>query len=189
MSATAQQIVERALRRLALVNADESPDSASLAHGLAALNELIASWAADGLATADRTLTAAISAGSATVTVDTAHLAAGMLVSGTGIPSGAVIASIDSANRITLSQAATVSNDAASLTFTAIPFGAEHEAGVIALLAARLAEDYGKTPGPVLLRDAERGEERLRAAFIPVLPATFDTALVRTSLRVPRGDT
>lgn len=188
MSATAQQIVERAVRRLGLVDPTDSVSGADLDHGLAALNELIASWEADGLATANRTLTAAISDGSVTVAVVTADLAAGMFVAGTGIPSGTVIESIDSDNQITLSQAATASNDAAALTFTAIPFGAELEAGVVALLAVRLAEEYGKTPGPVLLRDAERGEERLRAAFLTVTRARFDTALIRTPMRVPRGD-
>ncbi len=188
--ATAEDIVQRAVRRLGLVDPTESVSGADLDHGLAALNEMISSWAADGLATADQTLEATITSGSAAVSAleSTSDLAAGMYVTGTGIPSSTLIKSIDGPTTITLTKDATASADGVSLTFTALPFDAKLEAGVVAMLAVRLGEDYGKAPGPILLRDAALGEERLRAAFITVLPATFDTALTRTSLKVSRGD-
>lgn len=53
-----------------------------------------------------------------TVAMDsTAELVKGMAVSGTGIPTGAYIASIDSPTAFTLSAAATASNDPTTLTF------------------------------------------------------------------------
>jgi hypothetical protein len=187
--ATAEDIVQRAVRRLGLVDPTESVSGADLDHGLAALNEMISSWAADGLATADQTLPATVTSGSAEIAglESTSTLAVGMYVTGTGIPTATLIKSIDGETTLTLTKAATASGET-TLTFTALPFDARHEAGVVAMLAVRLAEDYGKTPAAVLVRDAERGEERLRAAFMTILPASFDTALTRTSMRVSRGD-
>jgi hypothetical protein len=179
--ATAQEIVTRAFKRLSLIEANESVSGADLADGLAALNEMISSWAADGLATGDQALTGAIVSGDATVSEleTTADLAIGMFVSGTGIPASTLIKSIDGPTKVTLNQNAT-STGSFSLTFTALPFDASLEAGVVALLAVRLAEDYGKTPGPILMRDADRGEKQLQAAFLHVPKARFDTALTRT---------
>ncbi|MEA3065151.1 MAG: hypothetical protein QOJ27_1597 [Sphingomonadales bacterium] len=60
----------------------------------------------------------ATTSGSAVVTgiASTQLYAAGMAVTGTGIPSGTTILSIDSATQLTLSQAATATNSLASLT-------------------------------------------------------------------------
>ena len=58
-----------------------------------------------------------------------------------------------------------------------LPIDARFEQGVTALLAVRLAEDYGKTPGPVLMRDADNGWTALLAAFLSVRPQTFDNVL------------
>ncbi len=186
--ATAEQIVTRALKRISNVAPGESPPPADLQDGLAALNEMISSWAADGLATADQTLQASVVSGDPALREleSTSKLAIGMFVNGIGIPSGAAIKSIDSSSQVTMTQPAT-STGSFSLSITALPFDASHEAGVVAMLAVRLSEDYGKTPGPVLLRDADRGEERLRAAFTYVPRASFDTALTRTPSQLIRG--
>lgn len=186
--ATAEHIVTRALKRIGNVAAGASVPPADLQDGLAALNEMISSWAADGLATADQTFQASVVSGDAVLSEleSTAKLAVGMFVNGIGIASGAAIKSIDSPSRVTMTQPAT-STGSFALSFTALPFDASQEAGVVAMLAVRLAEDYGKTPGPVLLRDANRGEERLRAAFTHVPRASFDTALTRTPSQLIRG--
>lgn len=179
--ASAQEIVDRAFRRLAIIGTGESVAPADLQTGLAALNEMISSWAADGLATADQTLTGRVTSGDTVVQeIDVSKLALGMFVTGTGIPSGAVITAIGTPDHITLSIAATADGAEVSLTFTALPFDASLEAGVVALLAVRLAEDYGKTPGPILARDADRGEKQLQAAFLSVPRSTFDLGLTRT---------
>lgn len=179
--ATAQEIVGRAIKRLGMIDSVDSVSGADLEDGLAALNEMISSWAADGLATADQTLDGKIIAGDAAVTEleSTFDLAIGMFVSGSGIQPNTTIKSIDSPTKVTLSKAAT-NTDSVTLTFTALPFDASLEAGVVAMLAVRLAEDYGKTPGPVLARDAERGERQLEAAFLHVPKAKFDAALTHT---------
>ncbi len=180
--ASAEQIVGRAFKRLSLIEANDNVSGADLQDGLAALNGMISSWAADGLATADQTLTGRVTAGDARISeIDTSKLAVGMFVSGDGIPAATLLESIDDRDKITLSQQATVSGAETSLTFTALPFDAKLEGGVVALLAVRIAEDYGKTPGPILLRDADRGEKQLQAAFLTVPRAQFDIALTRTT--------
>jgi len=55
-----------------------------------------------------------------------------------------------------------------------------YEGGVVALLAVRLAEDYGKSPGAVLIRDANAGWAAIQAAFVVPPAAQFDGGLVRT---------
>lgn len=186
--ASAEQIVTRAFRRLGTFEANSSVSAEDLQHGLAALNEMISSWAADGLTTADQSLVASVVSGSAELREleTTANLAVGMFVAGPGIPSGAMIESIDSATQVTMTQNATLTG-MPTLSFTPLPFDARHEEGVVAMLAVRLAEDYGQTPGPVLVRDADRGMERLRAAFMHVPRATFDFALTRTPSQIIRG--
>lgn len=179
--ATAQEIVGRAFKRLGLIEANESVSGADLADGLAALNEMISSWAADGLATADQTVTGRVTDGDAVVReIDTSMLALGMFVSGAGIQAGTVIDQIGTPNSLILSQAATASGAEVSLTFTALPFDASLEMGVIAMLAVYIAPDYGKTPSPKVEKDAERGEKQLQAAFLHVPRAQFDRALTST---------
>jgi hypothetical protein len=58
-----------------------------------------------------------------------------------------------------------------------LPIDARFEQGVTALLAMRLAEDYGKTAGPILQRDAANGWAGLQAAFFAVPQSSFDRAL------------
>lgn len=188
--ATATEIVQRAFRRLALFDATESASGADLEDGLAALNEMISSWAADGLATADQTLEATVTSGDPAIAdlESTSDLAVGMYVTGSGIPSSTLVKSIDSGSKITLTKDATASGSEVELTFTALPFDAKLEAGVVAMLAVRLSEDYGKPPGPVLLRDAERGESQLRAAFLHVPKAGFDLGLTRMPSTIIRGE-
>lgn len=52
-----------------------------------------------------------------------------------------------------------------------------YEQAVIAMLAVRLCEDYGKTPGPVLERDAEDGWSKLQGAYFAVPQSRFESAL------------
>jgi hypothetical protein len=111
MSSSAQ-IVARALKRINVVAAGEDPSAVDAADGLAALNAMIAGWAADGI---------------------------------------------------------NISPD--------IPLPAKHEEGVIALLAVRLAPDYGRTPIRQVEIDADEGKYRLEADYISAPLASFDTGL------------
>lgn len=110
--ATATEISTRALRRLGVIDALESPSAADVAHATDALTAMIAAWEADGL-------------------------------------SGDVL-----------------------------PLDSRFEQGITALLAVRLAEDYGKTPGPVLVSDAKRGETQIMAAYMAVPLASVELTYV-----------
>lgn len=65
-----------------------------------------------------------------------------------------------------------------------LPLDARFEQGVTAMLAVRLAEDYGKTPGSVLVRDAREGEEQLQSAFFTVPASRFEGALKNVGINV-----
>lgn len=109
--ATSTQICTRALRRLAVIAADETPANADIDAANEALTAMINSWEVEGL-TAD-----------------------------------------------------------------AIPLDPRFEQGLVAMLAMRLAEEYGKTPSQVLVRDANDGWNGIKAAFFAVPASRFDKAL------------
>jgi hypothetical protein len=110
---TSAQIVARALKRINVVAAGEDPSAVDAADGLAALNAMIAGWAADGI---------------------------------------------------------NISPD--------VPLPSKHEEGVVAMLAVRLAPDYGRMPSPLVTEAANEGMYRLEADYISAPLARFDTALV-----------
>ena len=68
-----------------------------------------------------------------------------------------------------------------------LPLDPRFEQGIIAMLAVRIASDHNITPNAILLRDADRGEENLRAAFFTVPQSTFDNALVRSGTNYTFG--
>lgn len=70
--------------------------------------------------------------------------------------------------------------EADGLSGDLLPIDARFEQAIVALLAVRLSEDYGKAPGPVLLRDADNGWSQLSSAFFAVPKSQFDTSLVYT---------
>jgi hypothetical protein len=107
------QIVARALKRINVVAAGEDPSAGDAADGLAALNAMIAGWAADGI---------------------------------------------------------NISPD--------VPLPSKHEEGVVAMLAVRLAPDYGREPSPLVYEAATEGMYRLEADYISAPLAQFDSALI-----------
>lgn len=109
--ATSVQICTRALRRLSVIAADETPASADIDAAKEALTAMINSWETEGL-TAD-----------------------------------------------------------------AVPLDARFEQAVVAMLAVRIAEEYGKSPSDVLVRDANDGWNAIKAAFFAVPASRFDKAL------------
>lgn len=117
--ATATEISTRALKRLQIVDALETPSSADIQYATDALNAMIASWECDGL-----------------------------------------------------------SGDT-------IPLDSRFEQGITAMLAVRLAEDYGKTPGAVMVRDADNGWSAIQSAFFVVPSSTFENSLRYTGPSVP----
>ena len=59
-----------------------------------------------------------------------------------------------------------------------VPLPSRHEDGIVALLAVRIAPDYGKTPSAQVVADADKGWAGLLAEYIRAPRAQFDTALV-----------
>lgn len=112
--ATATQIATRALRRLRVTGADETPSASDVAAMTEGLEALINSWEASGL-----------------------------------------------------------TNDT-------LPLDARFEQAVVAMLAVRMADEFGKTPSQVLFRDADAGERQIMGAFFPVPQSTFESALQHT---------
>lgn len=109
--ATATEIATKALKRINVIAAGETPSAAEMSDATDALNAMVASWESDAL-----------------------------------------------------------SGDT-------LPLDARFEQGIIAMLAERLAEDYGKQVGPILANDAKNGRAALQAAFFAVPQSTFDRAL------------
>jgi hypothetical protein len=70
--------------------------------------------------------------------------------------------------------------EADGLTGDILPLDARFEAGVVAMLAVRVAGEYGKEPDAVLVRDAENGWTQISSAFFAVPASRFDSALKYT---------
>jgi hypothetical protein len=85
--ATAQDIVTEAFKAINAIDINEASASpAEMSGGLGRLNRLIASWAGQGLAVADQSMTGDLASGGAKVTVaSTANLAPGLNVSGASL--------------------------------------------------------------------------------------------------------
>lgn len=96
------------------------------------------------------------------------------------VQGGSTASAVDVADATEALSAMIAAWDTGWLQGDALPIDARFEAGLIAMLAVRMAEDYNITPGPVLMRDAQRGEEQLNAAFLSVPPSSFDASLVNT---------
>jgi len=60
-----------------------------------------------------------------------------------------------------------------------VPLPSEHEEGVVAMLAVRLADDFGATLTPIVVRDATAGMARLQSSYLSAPLSRFDTALLR----------
>lgn len=71
--------------------------------------------------------------------------------------------------------------EAEGLSGDVLPLDSRFEQGVVAMLAVRIAEDFGVTPGPVLMRDAADGWSALLAAYWAVPQAAFESSLRQTS--------
>ncbi|MBL4753627.1 MAG: hypothetical protein JKY52_08565 [Flavobacteriales bacterium] len=66
-----------------------------------------------------------------------------------------------------------------------IPYPVEHDDGLEAILALRLAENTGSEVTPLLVNAASVGLSRLRARYLPDLTVNLDYALYRTPSHIP----
>lgn len=61
---------------------------------------------------------------------------------------------------------------------TEYPLDSRFQSGVIAILALRLTDEFGKSPTAMLVADAKTGRERLNGAYFVVPQASFDAGLL-----------
>jgi hypothetical protein len=79
--------------------------------------------------------------------------------------------------------------EAHGLSGDVLPLDSRFEQGIIAMLAVRLAEEYGKEPNSVLVRDADDGWRLLQAAFFAVPASQFDYGIKETGQDSPSDST
>jgi len=203
--ATVRDIITQALKRIRVIASGETPQASDIADGLTALNQMMSGWATNGVnvlhndyALADTFTffvppTVLDGVGSTTTTMDyltdqgdwDASLNSPILSNG-GRNRGDVF-------RVSVSGATIVDNVVGATVGQFIIFNGvqwipcedstRRQQGVIAMLAVRLAEDYGVAVTPVVARDAADGWSSLLQQFVHVPDATFDPALTRTPSR------
>lgn len=197
---TVREIIQRSYRRLMLQASGEPMSATEASDGLAALNDMIYAWPLDSVETlhqgfvltdtavffvpprdlSSAAMTAVGYGGTWNASTNTPTLA-----SATGTQ-GAVYR---------VSVAGSASLDGVS-TWAADDFlvfdGAawlkglnsnRHLGGIAALLAVRMAADFGMTPPDVVVHDAQTGWAALLSDFIKIPDATFDAGLTRLPSR------
>lgn len=192
--ATAREIITRSLRRLRVVGVMEDPPAEILTHGLNAFNDMLSAYEADNLTTETVIITGNVSNGSKRITnlnstsnlTDTSDLVVGMEVSGTGV--SARIHEIINTGEVDMTTAATATGTGVTLTFSALPMDDSLTEALVSVLAVRLAEDFGRSIGPVLARDAKRGQAQIDGAFLKVPRQELDRTLTDMSSRRWYGD-
>lgn len=70
--------------------------------------------------------------------------------------------------------------NADGLTVPALPLDERFDQGLVAMLAVRMAGDFGKAPDEIMVRDAINGERQIMAAYFGVPASRFDDALTST---------
>lgn len=78
--------------------------------------------------------------------------------------------------------------EAEGLSGDVLPLDSRYEQGVVAMLAVRICEEYGKTPGAVLVRDADNGWSALQAAYFAVPASKFESGLAYSGTYKTLGD-
>jgi len=194
---TTREICTRALRRIRVIGADDDPAAPDSALALAVLNDMMHAWAYSGigiehddLALGDTFFFFVPPAG-VSGTVIAALDYQGTWNASTNSPTLTSASGtkgywyrVSTAGSTTLDDVTTWSVDEA-----AVFDGAEwlksqssrrYEAAVIALLAERLAGDFGIGVDQILARDARGGWDAILAAFVVPPAAQFDGGIVRT---------
>ena len=203
--ATARDIINRALKRIRVLNSTESASGTDASDGLDALNDMMHGWKSDGVDVnhSDFTLASTfeffvppiptyLSAMSEGRIADALHKQAykgtwdadansPALVSGTGTSGD--LYKVGTAGSTTLDgNTSWVLNDYILFDGQNWLKGRSsrvHEQGVVAMLAVRLAEDYGLEPRPLVLRDADKGWDSICGDFIVPGLAQFDDGLAQ----------
>lgn len=203
--ATARDICTRALKRLGIVAVGESMTAAEAADALADLNDMIASWQTLGVNTlasaftlndtvvffvpprildteTDRTSTSDVLSyqGAWNASTNTPSLA-----TATGTK-GHVYKVSDAGSTVLDDLTSQAVDDYIVFNGTEWLKGqssAKHIQGIIAMLAVRVAPDYGVAVPDVVARDAELGWRAILADYVRPPAATFDAMLTLTRSR------
>lgn len=190
---TAQEIVIDAFGLLSAIDINEAaPSPVEMTKSLRVLDQMIAGWAREGLATTDVTRTCVVDGTTGMLTgvtdpltssTDVLKLAPGMNASGTGV-TGRILSIDDLAKKVQLDAVTTVAGTAVSVAFTLLPLHPKFERGVAALLALEIAPMIGQDNiPPMTVRMAQSGWLALQANFMRIPPVGFDPALFQTSAR------
>lgn len=176
---TCRDIVTNALRELRVIAAGESPSSDEASDVLAALNGMIAGWRAESI----------VIAYPASVNwrgewaVNTSY-SVNDGVARNGIPVTCAVAHtssyydqpIGSPNWASYWTVSTLITYAIGDTF---PLPGQFEDGVTAMLAVRIAPQFGKEPSAGTVLRARDGKTAIFAAYMPIRPVSVDAGLTR----------
>lgn len=176
---TARTIVTRALGELMYLAENETPSAKMMADGVDALNGLIASWHNEGIIVlyppgttwkgdwtnnTNYAVNESVARSGSTYTCSVAHTSS--LYDKPG----------SSAN---WSSYWTLYAETPLTTDGTFPLGAEHERGVVALMALEIAPMFNKDVSPFTLQKASMGKTQLMAAYMPIVPVRVDAGLTR----------
>ncbi|MFZ4748116.1 MAG: hypothetical protein ACOYLK_14710 [Sphingomonas sp.] len=194
--ATVSAIIDRALKRAGVLDAGENASGADLADALTALNEIMRGWKGENVDIAHQDFVAADTFVwfvppadmKSAVLADLSYQGAWnastntpTLASATG--TSGYLYKVSVAGSTTLDDVTSWSlNDFAIYDGTEWLKGQSsttYDGAVVAILAMRVLEDFGGTPGPILSRDADMGWRRIMAQFVRPDVAIFDSALLR----------
>lgn len=196
--ATTRNIIIRALKRAAVIDAGEggSASADDITDGLATLNEMMFAWRGQGVDIAHQTLALSDefvwfvppAAMKSAVLFDLSYRGtwnastnSPALATGTG--TSGYLYKVSTGGSTTLDDVTSWSaNDYAIFDgrdWLKGQSSAMFDGAVVALLAMRIAEEYGSAPGPVLVADAKNGWAMIQAQFVRPDTVIFDTALVR----------
>lgn len=195
--ATVADIVTRALRRLRIVDATESPSAEDMALGVQALNDMLRAWAGQGVDILQQseyvstdTFVFFVPPTDATAVLVSALSYRGTWNASTNSPALASSSGTQGYVYKVSTAGATTLDDVTSWSVNefAVFDGAEwvkarsstrYESAVVALLAVRLADDFGSDPSAVVMSDANNGWIDIQAAYIVPAANPFDRALTR----------
>lgn len=188
--ATARDIITRSLRRIRVISIIDSAPAEIAEHALTVFNDMLTGYEADNLLTETVEITGNVSAGSRKITnldnannlKNTRDIAVGMRVLGAGLDGQ--VDKILSDAELELTVPATISGTDVPITFNALPMDDSLTEALVSVLAVRLAEDFGSTVGPILARDARRGQHQIDGVFLKVpTDGGVDHALINMTSR------
>jgi len=173
-------IVTRALRRLQAIDINEQPSASEMSHALNVMGEMVNGWTAKGINTTTQTLVGDVVSGDdrvRNITTDTSSILRNLTVTGTGIPTNAIVKEVITDTVFQLSAVATANAGAATLTFAFLPIAAAYEGALVALLAVRLSEDLGLPVSAKLQMDSVEGWSDLLSGYFPDRKVKFDRSI------------